>query len=78
MAELLAVLAATWVAIVVTQYQYYIKSTEIFPLYNASAVIDTASEYYTFITLVIPSPIPSFQPKTRYKRGIHPGLPRFF
>jgi len=29
---------ATWVSIVVTQYQWNITSTEIFPLYNGSEV----------------------------------------
>ena len=39
-----------WVSIVVTQYQWNISSTEIFPLYNGSVVKDTTSHYYTFIT----------------------------
>lgn len=42
---------ANWVSIVVTQYQWNISSTEIFPLYNGSAVNDTTSHYYQFVTL---------------------------
>ena len=42
---------ATWVSIVVTQYQWSITSTEIFPLHNRSAVNDTTAGYYEFVTL---------------------------
>ena len=35
------------VAIVVTQYQFHINSTEILPLYDPTQVLDTTSEYYT-------------------------------
>ena len=51
----LASTGATWVAIVVTQYQYQINSTEIFPLYNASAVTDTTSDYCNYTSnLLLP------------------------
>eukprot|EP00040_Diaphanoeca_grandis_P028457 m.164893 g.164893 ORF g.164893 m.164893 type:complete len:568 (-) comp31360_c1_seq1:31-1734(-) len=42
---------ATWVSLVVTQYQWNISSTEIFPLYNGSVVYDTTSHYYEFVTI---------------------------
>ena len=42
---------ASWISIVVTQYQWNISSTEIFPLYNGSQVRDTTSHYYDFVTL---------------------------
>jgi hypothetical protein len=47
----LASTGATWVAIIVTQYQWTIDNTTIFPLYNASEVKDITSDYYTFVTL---------------------------
>lgn len=40
-----------WIAIVVTQYQYNIDSTEIFPLYDPNKILDTECHYYTFVTL---------------------------
>ena len=46
----LASTGATWVAIVVTQYQYFVNSTEIFPLYNATQELDP-ERYYVFVTL---------------------------
>ena len=43
---------ADWVSIVVTHYQWHINSTEIFPLYDGSAVNDvTSGGYYEFITV---------------------------
>eukprot|EP00051_Salpingoeca_urceolata_P002198 m.48023 g.48023 ORF g.48023 m.48023 type:complete len:661 (+) comp11963_c0_seq1:124-2106(+) len=48
--EHLASTGATWVAVVVTQYQWRMDSTQIFPLYNGSAVHDE-QDYYTFVTL---------------------------
>ena len=47
----LASTGANWVAIVVTQYQWSVNTTEIFPLYKATIVNDTTSHYYEFITL---------------------------
>jgi hypothetical protein len=47
----LASTGANWVAIVVTQYQWSINSTQIFPLYNGSAVTDETSSYYEFVTI---------------------------
>lgn len=47
----LASTGANWVSIVVTQYQWNISSTSIFPLYNGSKVRDVTSGYYEFITL---------------------------
>ncbi len=47
----LASTGANWVAIVVTQYQWRINSTDIFPLYNVSEIFDTASHYYKFVTI---------------------------
>jgi hypothetical protein len=47
----LASTGATWVAIIVTQYQWTIDDVSIFPLYNASEVKDVTSDYYTFVTL---------------------------
>jgi hypothetical protein len=49
--EHLASTGANWVAIVVTQYQWRLNSTEIFPLYDATRITDTTSDYYEFITL---------------------------
>lgn len=43
---------ADWVSLVVTEYQWNVSSTEIFPLFNASAVKDrTNAGYYHFLTL---------------------------
>eukprot|EP01052_Picozoa_sp_SAG31_P001026 SAG31_NODE_33_length_32018_cov_69.763088_10_plen_511_part_00 len=47
----LASTGANWVAIIVTQYQWQLNTTEIFPLYNGSAVRDVTSDYYEFVTL---------------------------
>jgi hypothetical protein len=47
----LASTGATWVAIIVTQYQWTIDNTTTFPLYNASEVKIISSDYYTFVTL---------------------------
>ena len=44
---LLTGLLRAGVAIVVTQYQFHINSTEIIPLYDPTQVLDTTSEYYT-------------------------------
>jgi hypothetical protein len=44
----LASTGASWVALVVTNYQWSINTTEVFPLYNASEV---APEYYTYVTI---------------------------
>lgn len=50
--EHLASTGATWVAIVVTQYQWRLDSTRIFPLYNGSEVFDVDNGgYYEFVTL---------------------------
>ena len=46
----LASTGATWVAIVVTQYQYAANATSIRPLYDPNEVIDP-NGYYTFYTL---------------------------
>mmetsp|Transcript_12773 Transcript_12773/g.38319 ORF Transcript_12773/g.38319 Transcript_12773/m.38319 type:complete len:359 (+) Transcript_12773:577-1653(+) len=46
----LASTGANWVSIVVTQYQWNISSTAIFPLYDPAQVNDTTSHYYTFVT----------------------------
>jgi hypothetical protein len=46
----LASTGATWISIVVTQYQRSVNATEIFPLYNGSAVPDPGG-YYEFVTL---------------------------
>ncbi len=48
----LASTGANWVAIVVTQYQWQINSTKIFPLYDPNRVNDTTSQYYEFVTLM--------------------------
>ena len=50
---LLTGLLRAGVAIVVTQYQFHINSTEIIPLYDPTQVLDTTSEYYTFVTLPV-------------------------
>lgn len=42
---------ANWVSLVVTQYQWNITSTDIFPLFNGSEVVDVTSAYYDFVTL---------------------------
>ena len=48
----LASTGASHVAIVVTQYQWTIDDTDIFPLYNASQVYDEQNNgYYKFVTL---------------------------
>jgi hypothetical protein len=47
----LATTGANWVAIVVTQYQWQLNSTEIFPLHDPNQVNDTTSQYYEFVTL---------------------------
>jgi len=46
--EHIASTGANWVAIVVTQYQVHMNSTEIFPLYNPEY-----TPYYTFITATV-------------------------
>jgi len=46
----LASTGAMWISIVVTQYQRSVNATEIFPLYNGSAVPDPGG-YYEFVTL---------------------------
>lgn len=40
----LASTGATWIAIVVTQYQWTVDDTDIFPLYNASQVYDVTNQ----------------------------------
>eukprot|EP00912_Choanoflagellata_sp_UC4_P001936 UC4_evm2s1242 len=47
----LASTGSNWVSIVVTEYQWQINSTEIFPLYDSMAVNDTTSHYYKFVTI---------------------------
>lgn len=47
----LASTGANWVAIVVTQYQWAVNSTAIFPLHSSTVVNDTTSHYYEFVTL---------------------------
>ena len=44
----LASTGATWVSLIVTQYQTSINTTDVFPLYNASQV---PAEYYTYVTI---------------------------